>query len=69
MKDFFLSCKANQKEEISGKKMVGDENSLDNSLIEEDLSFKFKILVSISGELSKATSIFYVDSSATIRIL
>ena len=49
--------------------MVGEENSLDNSLIEEDLSFKFKILVSISGELSKATSIFYVDSSATKRIL
>ena len=49
--------------------MVGEENSLDNSLIEEDLSFKFKILVSISEEISKVTSMFYVDSSATIRIL
>ena len=48
--------------------MVEEENSLDNSFIVEDLSFKFKILVSISGELSKATSIFYIDSSATIRI-
>ena len=52
------------------EKMVGQENSLDNSLIVEDLSFKFKILVSISGELSKAaTSMFFVDSSATIRLL
>ena len=49
--------------------MVEEENSLDNSFIVEDLSFNFKILVSISGELSKVTSIFYVDSSATIRIL
>ena len=47
---------------------MGEENFLDNTLIVKDLSFKFKILVSISGELSKATSIFYIDSSATIRI-
>ena len=45
MKDFFLFCKANQKEEISGKK-VEEENSLDNSFIVEDLSFKFDTLVS-----------------------
>ena len=49
--------------------MVEEENSLDDSFIVEDLSFEFKILVSISRELSKATSMLYVDSSATIRIL
>ena len=49
--------------------MVEEENSSDNSFTVEDLSFKFKILVSISGELSKATSMFYVDLSSTIRIL
>ena len=66
-KIFSCSVKPIRRKTFS-EKMVGDENSLDNTLIVKDLSFKFKILVSISGELSKATSIFYIDSSATIRI-
>ena len=49
--------------------MVGEENSLDNSLIVDDLFSNFKILVSISEELFKVTSIFFVNSSATIKIL